>query len=119
MNHQDFGLRLKELRLSRELTQTQLANKIGISRQAYVTYETGRSIPPAEVVAKLSKAFDTDLMEMFFNHSSTSFMEANALMLNIDRKEFFSLLESYSRLSPTSQKRIHNLIRLMQKGGDE
>ncbi len=118
MNQKDFGLRLKELRLSQALTQSQLSKMIGVSRQAYVNYESGRTIPPAQAISKLSQIFGTDLMEILYGHTTYTYTEGQYLMLGPDRDDLFSLLELYSKLTPLSQKRIINLITLMAKGGE-
>ncbi len=119
MNQQDFGLRLKELRLTHELTQSQLANQIGITRQAYITYETGRCMPSAEIITRLSMFFDTDLMKILYDPQSSSFQDGIKLVENANRDDLFSVLKLYSKLSPTSQKRILNLMNILYKGGDK
>ena len=118
MNQKDFGLRLKELRLSQALTQSQLSKMIGVSRQAYVNYESGRTIPPAQTLSKLSQIFGTDLMEFLYGHTTRTYTEGQHLMSGANREDLFSLLELYSKLSPLSKKRIINLITLLAKGGD-
>ncbi len=116
MNQQDFGLRLKELRLSYALTQSQLAEKIGVSRQAYINYEAGRCIPSAEIISNLSKLFGIDFMEIIFTHNS--YNENKKLLSNFNRDELFLILNLYSKLSYTSRKRIITLMTLMTRGGD-
>lgn len=119
MNLKDFGLRLKKMRIKHNLTQSQLASKIGTSRQAYINYETGRCMPPAEVIANMSKVYNVDLMELLFEHKSISLYEAKAHMSNLQLDEFFSMMELYSKLTPQAKKRLLTLMSLMQKGGDK
>lgn len=118
MNQKEFGLRLKELRLSQALTQSKLSQMIGISRQAYVNYESGRTIPPAQILSKLSQIFSTDLMELLYGHTTRTYTESQYLMFDSSRDDLFSLLELYSKLSPLSKKRVINLITMMTKGGE-
>ncbi|MBO5388473.1 MAG: helix-turn-helix transcriptional regulator [Lachnospiraceae bacterium] len=117
MINQDFGLRLKELRKIHNFTQTELANNVGISRQTYLNYEYCRTIPPAETIVKLSQIFDVDLMEYFYNHTSRTYSENNKIISNPNRDDFFEIYDIFTKLSPLSQKRIINLLRLMAKGG--
>lgn len=119
MNSKDFGLRLKQLRNSHSLTQSQLASKIDMSRQAYVNYELGRCMPPAEIIAKLSQVFGVDLMEMLYNHTTFTFSQSQEIVASTNRDDFFTMYELYSKLSPLSQKRIFTLLNILSKGGDE
>lgn len=118
MNQKDFGLRLKELRLSHSLTQNQLAKKIEISRQAYLNYESGRTCPPAEIIAKLSNILGTNLMEMLYPQTTLTYSDSKTILSSPNRQDYFSLLESYSNLPPLIQKRVLHLINIMAKGGD-
>lgn len=54
-----FKNRLKELRKEFEMTQQDLANKIGIVRTAITNYETGRTIPDSETLSVMAKIFNT------------------------------------------------------------
>ena len=51
---------LKQLREEANLSQHELAQIIGISRQSYLKYENLESKPTLEVVEKLAKFFDVD-----------------------------------------------------------
>lgn len=50
--------RLIELRNERNLSQTQVAASLGISRQAYGHYETGKREPDNDTLIKLASLFD-------------------------------------------------------------
>ena len=54
-----FGLRVKELRKLRGLTQKELANKIGGLFPQINKYESGLSSPPLEKIIKLAEVLDT------------------------------------------------------------
>ena len=49
--------KIKEFRLKRNLKQTDLANKLNVTRYAVAQWETGRSLPRAEILIQLSKIF--------------------------------------------------------------
>src|SRR5208283_5630475 len=51
--------RIKELRTSKKLTQSDLALKVGLSYIQVGRYETGKSAPSADVLNKLAEALDT------------------------------------------------------------
>ena len=52
------GEGLKRFRKSIGLTQTELAERIGIMQQVYYRYETGRNMPPVEIVLRIADAFN-------------------------------------------------------------
>ncbi|OYP44793.1 DNA-binding XRE family transcriptional regulator [Lachnotalea glycerini] len=54
----DFGKRLKSIRLSRNLTQKQLAEAIGSSERGIQNYELGASKPKYEIIIALADYFD-------------------------------------------------------------
>lgn len=49
--------KLKELRKAKGKTQKQLAEFLGISQQAYATYEVGTRTPPIDIIEKLADYF--------------------------------------------------------------
>ena len=53
--------RLKELRLSNNLTQEQIAQKLNITRNAYTLYETGKNNPTIETLKKLADIYKTSI----------------------------------------------------------
>lgn len=61
----NLGEKLKELRLSYNLTQNELANKLCISRVNYTRYENGKVRPDYETLIKIADFFDVSLDELF------------------------------------------------------
>ena len=58
-----FGDRLKQIRADQGLSQEQLAEKIGVSRQAITKCETNRGLPDAENMIILAEIFKMTLDE--------------------------------------------------------
>lgn len=54
-----IGKRIKELRKAQQLTQQQLADKVGITYIQIGRYETGKSNASADVLKKIATALDT------------------------------------------------------------
>ena len=50
----DFGLRLKRLREKHNLSQSQVAKRLGITRAAISSYENNISLPSVNVLAELA-----------------------------------------------------------------
>lgn len=60
----DFGDKLKQIRKKEGLSQEQLAEKIGVSRQAITKWETGRGLPDVENMVILAEIFKMTLDEL-------------------------------------------------------
>ena len=60
----DFGDKLKEIRKNEGLSQEQLAERIGVSRQAITKWETGRGLPDVENMVILAEIFKMTLDEL-------------------------------------------------------
>ena len=57
----DLGLRLKELRIERGLTQEALGNKINKSKSAICSYETNAQMPPLDVLISIAIVLNVSL----------------------------------------------------------
>lgn len=53
-----FPLKIKELRLSKKMTQQEIANKLGITRPAYTAYENGKREPDFTILQSLAEIFE-------------------------------------------------------------
>lgn len=60
----DFGDKLKQYRVNEGLSQEQLAEKIGVSRQAITKWETKRGLPDVENMIILAELFKLTLDEL-------------------------------------------------------
>ena len=56
---------LKKARLNADLTQVEVANKVGISERAYQNYESGIRVPNAYVAQRIAKAVNSKVEELF------------------------------------------------------
>ena len=56
---------MKVERAKKNLTQADLADKIGVSRQAINSIETGKFIPSTLLALKMAKVFQTTVEEIF------------------------------------------------------
>jgi len=57
--------RLKVYRAKKEITQEELAERVGVSRQAINSVETGKYDPSLELAFKLAEEFDCSIEEIF------------------------------------------------------
>ncbi len=73
---EDFILttKLKELRASKNLSQEDLANLVGVRRETIARLEKGIYNPSLKVAMDIAKVFDKTVEEIFFfeGHNNTS-----------------------------------------------
>lgn len=60
------GERIRDLRIKKGLTQTELAEKLGISRQAVNNYETGDAKPGDDLKKNISEILGCNIVWLFF-----------------------------------------------------
>lgn len=74
----NFSDKLKEIRKKEGLSQEQLAEKIGVSRQAITKWETGKGLPDVENIVIIAEIFKTTLDELL--RDSAAKMEPKELV---------------------------------------
>jgi len=84
-NKEDLGLRIKTMRMSRGLTQQQLADMIKQSQSSITMYETGRREPEIDVLEAMADVFNVPM---------SAFMPSDKRDLTV---------EDYSRLEALHQ----------------
>ena len=58
---------LRELRATREWSQNDLADKLGVSRQTINALETGKYDPSLPLAFKIARLFKISIEEVFFD----------------------------------------------------
>lgn len=72
----NVGLKIKEKRATRSMTQAELSNLLGVSRQTLSKWENGKTLPDINSLLLLCNIFDSSLDELF---RETSCIEKNQL----------------------------------------
>ena len=85
MNNYITGTTIKRLREERGLTQTLLAEKIGVSSKAVSKWETAKGLPDITLIEPLSKALGVSVMELM---SGDTVINKN-ISSNILRSKFY------------------------------
>lgn len=57
----DFGSQVRALRKERGLTQEQMADRLGVSRQAVSNWENNKNLPDIEIIVRMSRVFSVSL----------------------------------------------------------
>lgn len=87
----DFGNKLKTLRLKENLTQAQLAQRLGLTKSVISAYETGLRLPSYDILIHIARIF----------HVTTDYL------LGLEHKQEIDL-------SGLSQEEVDALLQLVQ-----
>lgn len=107
-----FHNRLKQAREQAGLTQSQVANLLGIAKSTYSGYETGKSEPSMNNIANLMRFLNVtpeylwqDEMEgQFRNKYPERFVDE--IQLHTQSDDEIELLESYRKLNPSAKEAL-------------
>lgn len=91
----DFGNRLKTLRLRENMTQAQLAQKLGLTKSVISAYETGLRLPSYDILIHIAKIYNV----------STDYL------LGVENKQYLDL----SGLSTVEKYAVINLIETLKQ----
>lgn len=53
----DVGNRIKNLRISQKMTQSEFATRLGVTKSAISSYENGSRLPSYDILIKISRLF--------------------------------------------------------------
>lgn len=104
----DFGKRIIELRKARGLTQTELGNKIGVSKRVIAYYEGETQYPPTHLLIPLAKALKVTTDELL------GLKKIN--IVNPDHAKLWRRLKKTESLSPKDQKTLLHLLDALAAG---
>ncbi len=68
----NFGIRLRQVRLTRGLTQEQLAEKLAVSLNFLNLIERGQRAPSFDTLERIAKVLRTPVAEFFINKPGES-----------------------------------------------
>ena len=95
MNTNIISKYLQLLRKSNNYTQDDLAEKLGISRQAVSKWETGMTIPDLEVLLKISKIYDITINDILEPKIQPQRITDFEQISTISEKELKEVLEQF------------------------
>jgi transcriptional regulator with XRE-family HTH domain len=104
----NFNARLKQLRQKNNLTQSQLAEILGLKPTAISNYESQRNEPSFDKLIALSKYFDVTCDYLL--GVTDSYLPIGGEVLDKDIVEFFDL---YQQLIPENVADIKNYIKYL------
>lgn len=86
MNQEEIGKFIKQIRLDNNLTQKELADKLGVTYQAVSKWENGKNVPDIQTLQNISKEFNTNIDEIL-NGKKESIKDNN-----FKNKKFITLI---------------------------
>ena len=98
------GKRIRELRKDRDLTQAELAARIGIQQSDLCRMETGEYKVSLETLFKILKIFEMNVGE-FFHEAPPGQLSASET----------DLLQSFRNLSPSAQDEVRHFIKFIER----
>ena len=103
-----IGQRIRTMRLSRGMTQADLAKAINQSQSSITMYETGRREPDFETLEALADVFNVPMVALVDNGTVSS----GSVPENEPQSEDLRILfQDLSKLSPEQQKQARQLFR--------
>jgi|SRR5690625_903184 len=97
-----FPDRLKELRIEKKLTQQEMADFLGITRQGYAKYENGQAETDLETLKKLANFFDVSTDYLTGNTDDIEFMTDEEI--NEEIKKITKELNVWYKEDPKSKR---------------
>ncbi len=95
----NIGSKIIQLRKDNNLSQSQLANKIGVSRTIVGNYERGTNSPSVEILLKIANTFNV----------SVDFIIGESNLSSYD-KEILKRIEDIEKLDEETKKNLFFLI---------
>ena len=126
MFNNNISENIQSLRLKNNLTQTELATKLGISRQALSNYEKGLREPDISTLAKIATFFNCSIDFLVFDNTKTNISdlykcrdsfainEIDTSIINFLKSKKIEL-ESIKNSIPKKIQTIDNLISTFEK----
>ena len=93
-----MNTRIKEIRLKKNISQTQLAEMTGTTQAAITAIENNKRVPRIETLMRIAAALDTSVLSLLPSEIS----EGAAILSPEDRE----LLEAVSDLNDSGRKKV-------------
>lgn len=87
----NLGHRIKDLRIKNNLTQVELAEKLGVKKSTISGYENNMRKPNYEVIAKLVEALDVTFNDLLGDVRDTYYTEELKQLLSEEEKKIFDI----------------------------
>ncbi|WP_261133037.1 helix-turn-helix domain-containing protein [Bacillus sp. Marseille-Q3570] len=103
-----IGKRIRKCRLDNNFSQDELANKLKMKRSNVANYESGRVVPPGNVLIEMSQVFNvtTDYLLGSTNDPYTN--------VSLDDNDLKQIQRQRTRLTGKDRERLENMIKMLK-----
>ena len=114
---------LKKLRASKGLTQEDVAQKIGLTRQAISSYESGRTQPGVELLMRFAEIYEVELDDVLYGLSGERGSNRTLKIAAVIHTAFWWLIHLlydglmavlHITMSPPAQGEVRQYFRLLE-----
>ena len=105
-------MKLKELRIQKNLKQGEIAKILNISQTCYSYYENGRNEPSIDVLIKLSKLFNVSVDELIGNDTNIDTLENSPFYQQ-------EIIEQIKTLNQVECAKVEGFIAGLKRGKQE
>lgn len=106
----NIGIRIKFLRIGKKMTQTELAEKLNISKSIISAYEKGSRIPSVDTLIHIAHIFDVPT-GIFFTHPTEEEINPITVTVNGLTKDQIYVVETviggFKAQNENEQEEIH------------
>lgn len=113
----NFNIRLKQLRQKHKLTQSELAEILGLKPTAVSNYESRRNEPSFEKLIALSRYFDVSCDYLL--GISDAYLPVGGEVLDKDIVDFFNLYQQLDSNNAGELKNFANYLLYKQESSNE
>ena len=104
--------RIKSLRIEEGLTQTEVAEKLGISRQVFANYENEINQPTPEMLIKIADCFGVSVDYLIGRSDEFGMSALSVAVCDDDAEEIKTL---FGKLNEKQQKFVIKFIKFLQE----
>ena len=108
----DFATVLKEIRKEKLLTQKELSEKLGFSKNAICEWEKGRCEPSITVLKKISSLFNLSIDYLVGNSDEFGYINVNGTPMSTLETE---LLYNFKQLDLFQQETVLTQVKALTK----
>lgn len=101
--------RIRELRLSKNISQRELGNIIGTSQQTISRLEVGNYSPPVDLVINLAEYFDVSI-DYLLGFSDFEYSFEYGKEIDMHMKENYELIRKYEKLGEVNKRTLQIIL---------